>query len=140
MKSGTVASGASGRTAKASKPLSMGTHENGPVLTKHSQPINVEKPTASNGTDGWLRLELPFVMEPDRACRIMLGNGDFPGPLAAEIETIEAVDHYTAQAEDFANAVRQGKPLEYPLENAVANMAVIDAVFRSAETGRWEDV
>jgi hypothetical protein len=27
-----------------------------------------------------------------------------------------------------------------PLEDAVANMAVIDAVFRSAQTGRWEEV
>jgi hypothetical protein len=25
-----------------------------------------------------------------------------------------------------------------PLEDALKNMAVIDAVFRSAETGRWE--
>ena len=92
------------------------------------------------GTEGWLRLELPFVMEPDRGCRIMIGNGEFPGPLAAEIEVLEAVDHYTTQAEDFASAVRHGTPLEYPLENAVANMAVIDAVFRSAETGQWEDI
>lgn len=92
------------------------------------------------GTEGWLRLELPFVMAPDRACQVTIGTGDFPGSPGDETEIFEPVDHYTEQARDFAGAIRQGTALEYPLENAVANMAVIDAVFRSAETGRWEDI
>jgi predicted dehydrogenase len=29
-------------------------------------------------------------------------------------------------------------PLDYPLEDAIANMRVIDACFRSARSGRWE--
>ena len=92
------------------------------------------------GTEGWLRFELPFTMEPDRPCRIMIGNGDLPGPLPAETETLDPVDHYTRQGDDFSRAIRDGAPLEFPLENAVANMRVIDAIFRSAETGRWADV
>jgi len=92
------------------------------------------------GTDGWLRFELPFTMEPDRPCRLMIGNGELPGPLPSEIETFEPVDHYTRQGDDFSRAIRAGGPLEFPLENAVANMRVIDAVFRSAETGAWQAV
>lgn len=92
------------------------------------------------GTEGWLRFELPFTMEPERPCRIMIGNGDLPGPLPCDTETLDPVDHYTCQGDDFSRAIRDGGPLEFPLENAVANMRVIDAVFRSAETGRWEDV
>jgi hypothetical protein len=30
------------------------------------------------------------------------------------------------------------KALDYPIEDAIANMRVIDALFRSAQTGRWE--
>lgn len=92
------------------------------------------------GTEGWLRLELPFVMEPDRPCRLFIGDGDFPGPLPSETETFDPVDQYTCQGNDFSHAIRSGEPLEFPLENAVANMRIIDAVFRSAETGAWESV
>ena len=92
------------------------------------------------GTEGWLRFELPFTMEPQRACRIMIGNGELPGPLPADVETIEPVDHYTCQGEVFSCAIRNGDALEFPLENAVSNMRVIDAVFRSAETGQWQSV
>jgi hypothetical protein len=29
-------------------------------------------------------------------------------------------------------------PLEFPIEDAVSNMRIIDALFRSAERGSWE--
>jgi predicted dehydrogenase len=109
------------------------------VFTCATQTVRYQALTAL-GTDGWLRLELPFVMEPDRACRLMIGDGTFPGALPTETESLDPVDHYTVQADDFAAAICDGRPLEYPLENAVANMRVIDAVFRSAETGGWQDV
>jgi len=56
------------------------------------------------------------------------------------IETIEfpAVDQYQLQAERFGDAIRGRGALAAPLEDAVANMAVLDALFRSAHTGRWE--
>ena len=38
----------------------------------------------------------------------------------------------------FSRAILDGRPAPVPLEDAVANMACIDAAFRSAETGRWE--
>ena len=34
----------------------------------------------------------------------------------------------------------RGKPPEFPLENAVQNMRIIDAIFRSAKAGGWEKV
>jgi predicted dehydrogenase len=52
--------------------------------------------------------------------------------------SFEVTNQYTLQADDFALAIREGMPLEFPLEDAVANMRVIDAVFRSAESGRWK--
>jgi predicted dehydrogenase len=38
----------------------------------------------------------------------------------------------------FSRAVREGGPPPVPLEETVKNMAVVDAIFRSGETGRWE--
>ena len=50
------------------------------------------------------------------------------------------VDQYTLQGEAFARSVREGTPPEFPLEDAVSNMAVIDAIFRSGRSGRFEPV
>jgi predicted dehydrogenase len=44
------------------------------------------------------------------------------------------------QGDNFAKAIRGEGPLEFPVDDAVKNMAVIDAVFRSAESGQWETV
>jgi predicted dehydrogenase len=38
----------------------------------------------------------------------------------------------------FSKAVREGTPVPVPLTDAIRNMAVIEAVFRSAKSGVWE--
>ena len=38
----------------------------------------------------------------------------------------------------FSRAVLGEAPLEFPIEDAIANMRVIDAAFRSARSGDWE--
>ena len=47
-------------------------------------------------------------------------------------------DQYTIQGDLFSRAIREGGEPPVPLEDSVRNMAVIDAVFKSAETGRKE--
>jgi predicted dehydrogenase len=42
------------------------------------------------------------------------------------------------EAEAFARSILEKKPAPIPLEDAVQNMAVIDALFRSAKSGSWE--
>jgi ABC-type sugar transport system substrate-binding protein len=44
----------------------------------------------------------------------------------------------TIQGDLFSQAILNDSPVPVPLENALGNMAVIDALFRSGETGRWE--
>jgi predicted dehydrogenase len=45
---------------------------------------------------------------------------------------------YTLQGDAFSRAVLGEAPLEFPIEDAIANMRVIDAAFRSARSGGWE--
>lgn len=90
------------------------------------------------GTSGRIEIEIPFNAPPDRPCRIFIDDGKQLGNLGAQVEELPTTDQYTAQGEVFSAAVRSGEGLEFPLENAVAGMRIIDAVFRSAETGRWE--
>jgi len=50
------------------------------------------------------------------------------------------VDQYQLEAEAFGRAVRGLETLSYGVEDAISNMRVVDALFRSSATNRWEDV
>ena len=54
------------------------------------------------------------------------------------VEEFPVADQYTMQGDAFSRAVLEGTEVPVPLEEAIANMAVIEAVFRSGETGQWE--
>ena len=90
------------------------------------------------GTRGRIEVEIPFNAPPDRRCRLLVDDGrDLVGG-GVETVTVEAANQYTLQGDDFAAAVRGRGVLPVPVEDAVANLAVLDALFRAAESGRWE--
>ncbi len=92
------------------------------------------------GTSGRIEVEIPFNAPPDKPCRIFVDDGSALGDASAREESFPVCDQYTIQGDLFSEAIRSGKPPEFPLENAVQNMRVIDALFRSAKAGRWEPV
>ncbi|MDP8224610.1 MAG: Gfo/Idh/MocA family oxidoreductase [Candidatus Lernaella stagnicola] len=53
-----------------------------------------------------------------------------------ETFTVPGADPYQLQVEQFVDAVTGGKPFAWQLDDSVNNMAVIDALFASAATGR----
>ena len=84
------------------------------------------------GTEGRIELEIPFNAPPDRECRILIDDGSqFAGASSEEIR-LPAVNQYHLQAERFSEAVRGIGTVPVSLEDSVANMAVIDAIVRSA--------
>ncbi len=90
------------------------------------------------GTTGRIEVEIPFNAPPDRPCRLFVDDGSALGDASAREETLPACDQYAIQGDLFAEAIRGGPAIEFPLEDAVRNMRVIDALFRSAASGRWE--
>jgi predicted dehydrogenase len=92
------------------------------------------------GTKGRIEVEIPFNAPPDQPCRIFIDDGSALGDASAKEETFPVCDQYAIQGDLFSEAIRSGKPVEFPLENAVQNMRIIDAIFRSAKTGGWEKV
>ena len=90
------------------------------------------------GTRGRIEVEIPFNAPPDRACRICLDDGSDLFGVGIQTETFPVCDQYTIQGDLFSQAVRGEGEVPVPLEDAVRNMAVIDALFRSAQSGRWE--
>ncbi len=89
------------------------------------------------GTDGRIFVDWPFNTPADVPSQLVLHTGR-TAPIESEVLTTPASDQYTVQAELFGRAVRGEADPAVPLEDAIATMAVIDALFRSARSGTWE--
>jgi predicted dehydrogenase len=90
------------------------------------------------GTAGRIEIEVPYNARPGGTSRIRIDDGRDPFGSGMTIEEFPPCDQYTLQGDAFSRAIREGTPPPVPLEDSVRNMAVIDALFRAAETGQWE--
>jgi predicted dehydrogenase len=111
-----------------------GRHAVGTCSTQlaHAQRITIA------GTRGRLEIEIPFNAPPDRPCRIFVEDsppGEVPARQTVEFDTC---DQYTIQGDLFSRAVLESTGAPYPLEDSLANMRVIDALFRSGASAGWE--
>lgn len=92
------------------------------------------------GTQAKMEIIIPFNAPADERTAITVDTGaPIDGSLARR-EILPAVDQYTQQAEAFALAVLGEKPLPWGIEDAIASMKVIDAIFQSEKTGAWAEV
>lgn len=80
------------------------------------------------GTKARIEVEIPFNAPPDRPSRLFVDTGVdlFGGGLRTE--EFPACDQYTIQGDLFSQAVRHGGEVPTPLEDSLANMAVIEAL------------
>ena len=92
------------------------------------------------GTEGRIEVQIPYNAPDDVPCRIFFDSGLELGDITAEVEEFDIVNQYTVQGDAFSRGLRDGTPPEYPIEDSIKNMRVIDAIFRSAETKAWENV
>jgi predicted dehydrogenase len=90
------------------------------------------------GTKGRIEVEIPFNAPPDRETQIFIDDGRDVYGTGVTTETFPVCDQYAIQGDAFSKAIRGEGNVPVPLEDAIANMAVIEAVFRSAQSGRWE--
>ncbi|MEO6528069.1 MAG: Gfo/Idh/MocA family oxidoreductase [Gemmatimonadaceae bacterium] len=91
-----------------------------------------------HGTSGRIEVQIPFNAPNDRACRIFVDDGRELGDLSAETIEFPTVDQYTLQGDRFSAAIRGIGEVPVAVEDAIANMAVIDSIVRSDATGQWE--
>jgi predicted dehydrogenase len=86
------------------------------------------------GTDGRISIGIPFNIPPDRPTNIYLTHGGNP-PVdpATETITLDAADPYAVEAAAFADAILDGGPTPVPPQDAVANIQVIERLFRSGD-------
>jgi predicted dehydrogenase len=84
-----------------------------------------------HGTEGRIEVLIPFNAPNDQPTQILLNDETIEFPIC---------DQYEIQGTLFSRAIRENREQEIPLEDAVNNMNVIDAVFRSATTSQWEEL
>ncbi len=90
------------------------------------------------GTKGRIEIEIPFNAPNDRPCRIFVDDGRDVFGGGVTTETFPICDQYTVQGDVFSQALLEQTEVPVPLTDAVKNMAVIEAVFRSAQSKQWE--
>ena len=75
------------------------------------------------GTHGHIHVPWPFNPEMDRDSELSITIGD-----KSRVESFPPANHYTLQGDHFARSILDDTPVPTPLEDAVANMEVIDAI------------
>ncbi len=89
------------------------------------------------GTKGRIEIEIPFNAPPDKPNRYFVqGMAMNEG----EWVSLPVVDQYTQEVEGFGRAIRKQQKLAWGIEDAITNMKIIDALFKSAKTGRFEKI
>ncbi len=78
------------------------------------------------GTRGHIHMEWPFNPELDKESHLTLTVND-----TTKTETFAPVNHYTIQGDRFSEAIINNTPVPTPLEDAAANMKVIEAIRRA---------
>jgi predicted dehydrogenase len=90
------------------------------------------------GTRGRIEIEIPFNAPPDRPTHLFIDStGDLLGT-GITTETFPVCDQYTLQGDAFSKAIMDDTEVPVSVEDAIGNMAVIEAVFKSAASGEWE--
>ena len=91
------------------------------------------------GTEGRVEVEIPFNAPTEKPARIFIDNGkELYAGASQVIETFPVCNQYTIQGDVFSRAIRGDGELPNTLDDSLQNMAVIDALFRSGKSGRWE--
>ena len=92
------------------------------------------------GTKGRIEIHIPVNAPQGAKTRISIDDCSSLEGTGIVTETLPESDQYQLQGEAFSRAVRGEIALPYGIEDAIANMRVIDALFRSEKSGNWEAI
>jgi predicted dehydrogenase len=115
-------------------------YENGALLlagsTDYSSSLNPGATLLVEGTEGRLMLD-------DLSGRVTIWSASRESVIYAPSQIRDQIglrENCVAAVKAFALAVHDGRPAPIPGEDGVAMIVLEEAVYRSAETGQWEDV
>jgi len=92
------------------------------------------------GTEGRIEIEIPFNAPTGKACRYWVDNASALDESGYRTVELPVADQYQLQAEAFSRAVREEAPTAAGLDDAAMNMRIIDALFASERSGKFEPI
>ncbi|WP_374309639.1 Gfo/Idh/MocA family protein [Dongia sp.] len=92
------------------------------------------------GTKARAEVMIPFNAPPGQATTLRIDDGSDLTGANIVTEVLPACDQYALQGEVFSQAIRGEAPLDFGIDDAILNMRVIDAMFKAAKSGKWENV
>ncbi len=87
------------------------------------------------GTTGRVEIEIPFNAPPDRPTKMWHQHEGTIDEIVFDV-----CDQYTLQGDLLSQAILNDTAVPTPIEDAVANMRVIDAVFQSGKSNAWQEL
>lgn len=87
------------------------------------------------GTKGRIEIEIPFNAPPDKPNRYFLQGMEMN---VGEWTDLPVSDQYQLQAEAFGRVIRKKQKPVWGVDDAIQNMKILDAFFRSEKSGKWE--
>ncbi len=87
------------------------------------------------GSSGRIHVDLPVNVPADHTCRLLVETDK-----GSEEIAVDMADQYTLQADYFARSILDNSDVPTPLSDALANMRIIDALVKSADSGSVEHV
>jgi predicted dehydrogenase len=87
------------------------------------------------GTSGKLSIHIPFNMYPDVPAEVTVVTGT-----GSRTISTGPAGQYRLMFDAYSERILAGKPEPTPAEDAIANMKVLDALFRSEVSGGWEHI
>lgn len=89
------------------------------------------------GTKARAEILIPFNAPQGEETTIVIDDGRSLDASSARRETLPACDQYAEQAEAFARSILTHTPAPYGVEDAIASMRILDAMFESERTAGW---
>lgn len=105
--------------------------EGGTAAFTYSTQIEPHQRVVVMGTGGRIEVMIPFNAPPDRPCTVLLAHNE----VEQRIE-LPTTDQYTVQGELMSLAILNDTPVPTPIDDAVANMRVIEQCFTAAREDR----
>jgi predicted dehydrogenase len=92
------------------------------------------------GASGWLSFDFPYAHVKPLVSSVSLGNEKSVGFIPTETFTFEPVNQYARQVERFSRLLLGERVPRWPIEDAVATLRTIEALFESARRGAWQSL
>jgi len=89
------------------------------------------------GTKGRIEIEIPFNAPPDKPTRLFVQGMQMN---EGTWHSFPVSDQYQLQAESFGRVIRNKEKLTWGIDDAITNMRILDALFKSGKNGRFEKV